>query len=63
MTPGEVRDQLVAIQADLRKLEGTIERQKSANVGYCPISHEMTEAWEAIDRAIDECDEMAMGVT
>ncbi len=63
MTPGEVREQLVTIQTDLRKLETVIEVQKSANVGYCLIGHEMTEAWEAVDRAIEECDEMAMGVT
>ena len=40
-----------------------MERQKSANVGYHEVCHEMTEGWEAIERAIDNLDEMAMGVT
>lgn len=63
MTPGEVRDELVAIQASLRKLEGTIEKQKSASAAYYPICHDLTEAWDAIELAIETCDEMAMGVT
>ncbi len=63
MTPSEVRDELVTIQERLRKLEDTVERQKSANVGYCDLCHEMTEGWDALERAIEFCDEMAMGVT
>ncbi len=63
MTPGEVRDELATIQANLRKLEETVERQKSANVGYHNVCYEITEGWDAIERAIESCDEMVMGVT
>jgi len=63
MTPGEVRDELVTIQSRLRTLEDTVERQKSANVGYYNVSMEIVEGWDALERAIESCDEMAMGVT
>ena len=63
MTPSEVRDELVTIQERLRKLEDAVERQKSANAGYYNVCHEITEGWDALERAIESCDEMAMGVT
>ncbi len=63
MTPGEVRNQLVTIQANLRKLEDTVERQKPVNAGYYNVCHEITEGWDALERAIEFCDEMAMGIT
>jgi len=44
-------------------LEDTVERQKSANVGYYNVSMEIVEGWDALERAIESCDEMAMGVT
>ncbi len=63
MTPGQIRDELGDIQERLRKLEDVVEKQKPVSAGYYPICHEMTEGWEALERAIDACDEMAMGVT
>ena len=57
MTPGEVRDELVTIQSRLRTLEDTVERQKSANVGYYNVSMEIVEGWDALERAIESCDE------
>lgn len=62
MTPGEVRDELVTIQERLRKLEDVVECQKSANVGYHEVCHEMTEGWEAMERAIDNLDEMLVSL-
>ncbi len=62
-TPGEVRDELVAIQSRLRALEDTVEGQKPTNAGYWNVCHEITEGWDALERAIESCDEMAMGMT
>ena len=63
MTPSEVRNELVAIQEKLRELENTIHRQKSANVVYHEVNHEMTEAWDALENAIEFLDEVVMGIT
>ena len=63
MTPSEVRNELVSIQERLRAVEDTVERQKSTNAGYWNVCHEITEGWDALERAIESCDEMAMGIT
>jgi hypothetical protein len=63
MTPGEVRDELADIQQRIRKVETTVEQQRSASAGYYPVCHELAEGWDALERAIEACDEMAMGVT
>ena len=63
MTPSEIRDELVTLQERLRKVEDTVERQKSVNAGYHNVCHELTEGWEALDRAIENLDEMVMEVS
>ena len=63
MIPGEVRDKLASIQEQLREVETTVEEQKSSSVTYLNIRHELTEGWDALERAIEFLDEMAMGIT
>ena len=63
MTPGVMRDRLSAIQAELKGLELEAAGQKAANVMYVDIGHELVEAWDALQRASESLDEMAMGVT
>ena len=63
MTPGEVREELTIIQERIQSLERIVEKQKSANPSYYPICHEVTEAWDALERAIELTDELAMGVS
>jgi len=63
MTPSDVRSKLVVLQSDLRELEDVVFHQKSANVVYYEVHHEMVEAWDALERAIEKLDDAVMGIT
>lgn len=63
LTPSQIRDELVAIQARMKEIEEQADRQKQHRVGYHDVAFELVEAWEAVDRAIESLDEMAMGMS
>jgi hypothetical protein len=58
-----MRDELVAIQERLKQIEVMCDHQKQHRVGYVSVGFELVEAWEAIERAVDGVDEMAMGMS
>ncbi len=59
MTPGEIRARIQTSQMEIRGLESHVERQKSASPLYSPICHELTEAWDSLERALALTDELA----
>jgi hypothetical protein len=61
MTPSRIRDALALIQAQVRDLEERIEAQNSANPVYQPLCHELTESWDALERAAALADEVGVG--
>ena len=63
MTPSQMRNELAAIQERMKHVEEAAGRQKQHRVGYNDVSFELTEAWEAVDRAIESLDEMEMGMS
>jgi len=52
MTPGEVRQELERLLEATRDLERDLDRNIAANVGWIPISHEIVEASDSLDRAL-----------
>ena len=62
-TPGQLKDVTEATKEVVRGLEEQVERQKQHNAGYYDVSHELTEAWEALDRASMALDDMEKGLT
>jgi len=63
MTPSQMRNELVSIQERMKHVEITADRQKQHRVGYTDVAFELTEAWEALERAIEGLDEMEMGMS
>lgn len=63
MTPGEVRDEIAAIQEHLRGLEVIVTSRILQNTTYVDVKHEVSEAWDSLQRATETLDEMVMGVT
>ena len=63
MTPSEIRDELEGIQALARGLEDQVGDQKAADVRYHEVLHEITEGWEAFQRAIEKVDEIGGGMS
>lgn len=58
MTPGKIRERLEAAKQEIRDIEETLEKPISGGmVGYIVVRHELVEAWEALDRAIEQLDQ------
>lgn len=58
MTPGKIREQLEAARNTVREIEENLEKPISGGmVGYVIVRHELVEAWEALDRAIEQLDQ------
>lgn len=60
MTPGEIRDGLATIQAHINELENAAQKQTSAHVLYHEVKHELAEASEAVERAIDSVNQIGL---
>jgi DNA repair ATPase RecN len=63
MSLGEMRDVLSGVQNRIRQVEEQVEQCKSTDARYHSVGHELTEAWEALERAIEELDEIFMEVS
>jgi len=63
MTPNEIRQVLSRIQAALYDIEATLREQAKTNVGYQEVVHEVAEAWEGLERAVDKVNEIAIGLS
>lgn len=58
MSPGKLREDLERLQNEVRGLEVPLdEKVAKGMVAYIPIRHELTEAWDALGRAIESLDE------
>ena len=58
MTPGKIRDVLARIKSEVRDVEFEMgEKIKLGVVAYVQARQELTEAWEALDRALEEIDQ------
>ncbi len=64
VTPGDVRERLGSIRALSRELEEDLEKPISrANIiTLIPVRHELVEASDALDRAIEMLDEIMLGI-
>jgi hypothetical protein len=62
LTPGQMRDELTAIQERMKEIEQIADRQKQHRSGYCEVAFELVEASEAVDRAIVSLDDMHVGM-
>lgn len=62
MTPGQMREELVAIQERMKEIEQIADKQRQHREGYSEVAFELTEASEAVDRAIVSLDDMAIGM-
>lgn len=54
MTPAEFLDHLEGIKESISAAEGLASHFASqGQVAYSPIGHELSEAWDAVDRAVE----------
>lgn len=64
MNPSEFLDELEGIKESIRATEGLANHFSSqGQVAYAPIGHELTEAWDAVDRAVELLNENASSHT
>jgi hypothetical protein len=56
MTPSEARDQIEKARSLLREVEDGLDAR------YAEVRFELTEAGETVDRAVDQLDEILLGV-
>ena len=58
MTPGTLREALAQLQNEMRDIEKPVEEKVAAGmVLYIAVQHELAEAWDAIQRAVEHLDE------
>ncbi len=64
MHPSEFLNELENIRDSVRTAEGIANRFSArGQVAYSPIGHELAEAWEAVDRAVELLHEHASSQT
>jgi hypothetical protein len=62
MTPDEIRNELGDLKEGVLVLEQAVKKQ-TGTISYYEIAYELAEAWDALERATETIDEIAMGVS
>ncbi len=64
MNPSEFLNELEAIKESISAAESLATHFASqGQVGYSPIGHELAEAWDALDRAVELLNRNASSLT
>jgi methyl-accepting chemotaxis protein len=62
MSPDQIRNALNQLQEVISKIESAALEQVATNVGYREVVHELTEAWDSLQRATETVAELTKGL-